>query len=162
MKSIHSDSSHSLHDTVVSQQNSHGDRLLSLNCRTERFRRLFFPAAIRLCHGCCWCTLYYYRWQLETYVILLILYGIQSAWLCNAHFMLRTSRFSQSGMNKVPIGQSINLSKQMKSLSMAWYVMSVLLHAYRLIYAVSSSLTALDVYSTPQKSRKLYWIWFSI
>jgi len=51
MKSILSNRSHSLHDTVVAQQSSHSDQLLSISCRTERFRRSFVPAAIRLYNG---------------------------------------------------------------------------------------------------------------
>ena len=39
---------HPLHDTFEDQRSSSSHRLLSLHCRTERFRRSFVPAAIRL------------------------------------------------------------------------------------------------------------------
>lgn len=39
---------HPLHDTLSAQRSNRSDRLLSLRCRTERFRRSFIPAAIRL------------------------------------------------------------------------------------------------------------------
>ena len=51
MKAIIRNRSHPLHDTVVAQQSSRSDRLLSVHCRTERYRRSFIPAAIRLHNG---------------------------------------------------------------------------------------------------------------
>ena len=51
MKAIIRNRSHPLHDTVVAQQSSRSDRLLSVHCRTERYRRSFIPAAIGLHNG---------------------------------------------------------------------------------------------------------------
>ncbi|XDV29127.1 hypothetical protein PO909_032280 [Leuciscus waleckii] len=51
MKSILRNRSHPLHDTVAAQQSSRSNRFLSMSCRTERFRRSFVPAAIRLHNG---------------------------------------------------------------------------------------------------------------
>ena len=39
---------HPLHNTLMDQRSSGGGRLLSLRCRTERYRRSFIPTAIRL------------------------------------------------------------------------------------------------------------------
>ena len=39
---------HPLHNTLMDQRANGGGRLLSLRCRTERFRRSFVPTAIRL------------------------------------------------------------------------------------------------------------------
>lgn len=48
MRSILSNIKHPLHGTLAAQRSRHSDRLLSLCCRTERFRRSFIPAGIRL------------------------------------------------------------------------------------------------------------------
>lgn len=39
---------HPLHDVLISQRSSCSEQLISLRCRTERFRRSFVPAARRL------------------------------------------------------------------------------------------------------------------
>ena len=43
-----------LHSILVGQRSSCSERLISLSCRTERFRRSFVPTAIRLFNSDCW------------------------------------------------------------------------------------------------------------
>ena len=44
---------HPLHHTLAGQESSRSQRLLSLNCRTERYRRSFIPTAIRTHNANC-------------------------------------------------------------------------------------------------------------
>jgi len=45
---------HPLHSILAGQRSSCSERLISLRCRTERFRRSFVPTAIRLFNSDCW------------------------------------------------------------------------------------------------------------
>jgi len=44
---------HPLHSILAGQRSSYSERLISLRCRTERFRRSFVPTAIRLFNSDC-------------------------------------------------------------------------------------------------------------
>ena len=44
---------HPLHNILAGQRSSCSERLISLHCRTERFRRSFVPTAIRLFNSDC-------------------------------------------------------------------------------------------------------------
>ncbi|CAJ1050791.1 hypothetical protein NFI96_000077 [Xyrichtys novacula] len=55
---------HPLHNTLIDQRVNGGGQLLSLRCKTERFRRSFVPTAIRLYNSCV-----NSRWLLETYYV---------------------------------------------------------------------------------------------
>lgn len=54
VQAILSNTKHPLHDTLVAQKSSRNTRLLSVRCRTERYKRSFIPAAVRF-YNTHWC-----------------------------------------------------------------------------------------------------------
>jgi len=51
--SVLENNKHPLHSNLAGQRSSCSERLISLHCRTERFRRSFVPTAIRLFNSDC-------------------------------------------------------------------------------------------------------------
>jgi len=51
--SVLENNKHPLHSILAGQRSSCSERLISLRCRTERFRRSFVPTAIRLFNSDC-------------------------------------------------------------------------------------------------------------
>ena len=83
--SVLENNKHPLHSILAGQRNSCSERLISLHCRTERFRRSFIPTAIRLFNSDCWHVLLkviylFSQWLLllVLVVVLLLLSNIQS------------------------------------------------------------------------------------
>lgn len=54
VQAILSNTKHPLHDTLVAQKSSRNTRLLSVRCRTERYKRSFIPAAVSF-YNTHWC-----------------------------------------------------------------------------------------------------------
>ena len=62
-----------LHSILAGQRSSWSERLISLHCRTEKFRRFFVPTAIRLFNSDCWHVLLKFLYLFISSLIIIII-----------------------------------------------------------------------------------------